>query len=100
MTVPMNDHTAIDFWLPAVAVLGANFVVYIVAQILKDNSIVDITWGFVIFLPNIIIVSVKKNWNERTILVLAILLAYAFRMALSVLSRHNGEDRRFAELRK
>ena len=55
MTLPTKGHDAYDVWAPIVSVFVANSILYIVAQIIKDNSVVDITWGFMFLIPNAVV---------------------------------------------
>lgn len=97
---PYEDVDPETIWAPAVAVFGFNIILYFVGQLLKDNGIVDITWGFTFVIPNIVVLIINKNLNERTILSNVLLIVWAVRMALNNGLRHNGEDWRYVEMRK
>lgn len=49
MSNPLPIRTEVDpseIYGPVIAAILSNMVLYIVGQVLRDNSIVDITWGF------------------------------------------------------
>jgi steroid 5-alpha reductase family enzyme len=66
---------------------------------LKDNGIVDITWGFTFVIPNAVVLLLNKNIDHRTILSNVLVLVWAIRMALNNGLRHDAEDWRYAEMR-
>ncbi len=66
---------------------------------MKDNSIVDITWGIMHVIPNIVIWSMNKNFTESSIAANALILIWALRMAFYNIARHKNEDWRFANMR-
>lgn len=43
------------------SVFVANTLLYFVGQRLKDNSIVDITWGFMFLIPNAVVWIINRN---------------------------------------
>eukprot|EP00347_Sterkiella_histriomuscorum_P014065 403362293 len=87
MATPTIDFKAIEIWLPIVAVFASNIIVFIIAQIKRDNSIIDTAWGLIFIVPNLIILCIKNNWNERTILTFCLV--------------HPGkEDFRYADMRR
>jgi len=95
-----DDWKAQDIWTPAVAVFGLNFLFYFVAQIKKDNSIVDVLWGLLFVVANLVSLCVSGNWNERTILVFSLVSLWGLRLALHIGSRHSGvEDFRYQDMR-
>ena len=57
----MRDSTPEDFWTPVVAVFGMQIILFFIAQIIKDNSIVDLFWAIGVALPNLVILLVNKN---------------------------------------
>ncbi|CDW80930.1 membrane protein [Stylonychia lemnae] len=85
---------------PWFTVLACNVILYIIAQRIKDNGIVDISWGLVFLMPNLAILTINYNLNMRTYLVTSMITVWAIRMALSNGLRHNGEDWRYAEMRQ
>lgn len=100
MTLPTNSIEDSYIWAPIVTVFVINVILYIVGQLLKDNGIVDITWGFTFVIPNAVVWIINHNTNERTILSNCLVLVWALRMALNNGLRHSGEDWRYADMRK
>lgn len=95
-----NEIIAQDIWIPIICVFIANALLFVVAQFKKDNSIVDIMWGILFVIPNLIILIVSGNWNERTILTLSLISIWAIRLAVHIGIRHHGEDFRYQDMRK
>ena len=83
------------YWLPLISVFIANGLLFIIAQLKNDNSIVDIMWGILFIIPNTVILLLNKNWNERTILVYSLVAIWGLRLALHIGARHKGEDYRY-----
>lgn len=101
MTLPQRpDVEPYEIWAPIISVFIANIVLYMVAQLLKDNSIVDITWGIMHVVPNAVIWIINKNTTESSIAANALLLVWALRMAVYNIARHKKEDWRFAQMRE
>lgn len=101
MTVlPTRDESPQEIWGPIISVFIANTLLYFVGQGVKDNSIVDITWGFMFLIPNAVVWIINGNTTETSIAVNALLLAWAVRMMVYNIKRHKGEDWRYVEMRK
>ena len=66
---------------------------------MKDNGIVDITWGFTFVIPNAVVLLLNNNIDHRTILSNVLILIWAIRMALNNGLRHDKEDWRYVEMR-
>jgi steroid 5-alpha reductase family enzyme len=91
---------AADIWAPAISVFIFNIIFYFVAQIKKDNSIIDILWGICFIIPNLVSLCISGNWNERTILVFSLICVWGLRLAWHIGSRHSGkEDFRYQDMR-
>ena len=67
----IRDPDTEDYWVPFATIFGMQTCLFIVAWIMKDNSIVDIFWSVGIGLPNLVVLCVNGNWHHRTILSLA-----------------------------
>ena len=82
-------------------VFGFMVVMFLIAQRLKDNSIVDIGWGigFVLIAASCFIQS--EQTTAQTI-ALALIAIWGLRLALYIYRRNigNGEDYRYAQWRK
>ena len=92
---------------PIVSVYTIQLVVFIVAVIIKDNSIVDITWGIAIWFPNILIFAINQRVTYKNILYPSILFVYAVRLAVQwsvrkycSLKQYKFEDDRFRTIRQ
>ena len=72
----MRDAIPEDFWTPVVAIFGMQILLFFVAQLIKDNSIVDLFWGVGIALPNLVILIVNKNMGCASYWFLNINLIY------------------------
>ena len=99
----MTELTALPaqyFYLPALSTFAANFLVFLLAIILQDNSIVDIMWGILFIIPNAVALYLTDNWNKRTLLTFALVCIWGFRLALHIGTRHKGEDYRYAAWRR
>ena len=75
-----------------------NFVFYFLAQAKKDNGIIDILWGLIFIVPNLISLCISGyNWNERPILVLVLISIWGLRLTYHIGSRHQSgkEDFRY-----
>ena len=101
MTLPTKiDVYPVDIWAPIVSVFVANVILYFVAQILKDNSIVDIAWGFMHVIPNAVVWIINKNTTQSSIACNALLLIWAVRMSAYNIVRHKDEDWRYQNMRR
>ena len=100
MTLPTRNADPEEIWAPIVSVFVANVILYIVGQIVKDNSIVDITWGIMHVIPNAVIWIINRNTTESSIACNVLLLVWALRMAVYNIARHKNEDWRFAQMRE
>ena len=93
-----------DFWLPVAVVFGANLLFGIFCQIVKDNSWIDVWWGWTFVLPNVALIIKKFIMEEEVVLrvwiVLAVVTIWALRLSLHIGLRHKGEDFRYVEMRQ
>jgi len=87
-----QDWHPVEIWAPVVSVFLFNLVFYFVAQCKKDNSIIDILWGPVFIVPNLISLIISGNWNERTILTFSLVSIWGLRLAWHIGSRHSGKE--------
>jgi steroid 5-alpha reductase family enzyme len=75
---------------------------YLFAQIIKDNSIVDIGWGmgFVVLTSVLLLYTEKFSWHH--LLLFFIILSWGARLSIHILIRNLGkpEDFRYANWRK
>ncbi len=86
----------------AIGILAFILVVYTIAQLIKDNSIVDIAWGL-----GFIIAAATSYYESgicftQNVLVNILVLVWGLRLAVYIYVRHssNGEDYRYREMRE
>ena len=91
----MRSANPEDYWIPVVAVFSMQVVLFFIAQIIKDNSIVGMFWGIGIALPWLVVLIVNENWHHRTIINLSLLWIYSFRLLIQLAIRKKGEDWRY-----
>ena len=89
MTLETRKETPEEIWAPIISVFIANTILYVVAQFLKDNSVVDITWGFMFLIPNAVVWIINRNTTDTSIACNVLLLIWALRMAIYNISRHH-----------
>lgn len=77
-------------------------VIFIIAQIIKNNSIVDIGWGLGFALISVYTLYLGGNFNPRSVLVTILVLIWGIRLSYHILKRNLGksEDFRYAKWRK
>jgi steroid 5-alpha reductase family enzyme len=99
----MNELAA---FLPVAALglaasAGLALLVWAASIPLRDVSIVDSAWGFLVLAPALVAVALAPAAGARTPLVLALGAAWALRLALHIAWRHRGEpeDRRYRAIR-
>ena len=96
---------AMDFWLPVIIVFTGNFLLFFYCHIKKDNSFIDVMWGFSFVTP-VIGLFIKKflsdgpNPDTRSWIVLVLVAIWASRLSLHIGWRHVKEDFRYAEMRR
>lgn len=73
---------------------------FILAQILKDNSIVDVAWGMGFMLVALTTFFRYSNPNPRKILPTTLIILWGFRLVIYILSRKKGEDYRYKAFRE
>jgi len=69
---------------------------------LRDVSIVDSAWGFLVLVPPLVVAAVLPDTGPRTVIVLGLGAIWAFRLSAYILWRHRGqpEDRRYQAIRR
>jgi steroid 5-alpha reductase family enzyme len=92
MTEVNSSVSALDFWPPLVAVFGGNIILFFIAQIKKDNSIIDTAWGLIFIVPNLIILCRNGHWYWRTILTFTLVTIWGLRLAIHIGVRHPGKE--------
>lgn len=94
----------IDFsaWFTALGVvLAAAAVAWMVSVIRRDVSIVDSLWSLMILLSLAVYLAASGDSGVRSMLVLALVAAWALRLSVYITARNHGEpeDRRYQAIR-
>jgi steroid 5-alpha reductase family enzyme len=90
------------FLLAALAIFVSVSLLYVVAQLKHDNSIVDIFWGIGFCIVAVLLFIVKGESTPRQWLILSLILLWGVRLAWHIGKRNagKGEDFRYAAWRK
>jgi len=80
--------------------VSAGFLLWLLSLRLRDASIVDIFWGPGIAVVVDLVVWLGHAGGERTSVVLLLVNLWGARLAAHIWSRHKGEDRRYAAMRR
>lgn len=96
-----------DFWLPAVVVVGANSLLFVFCSIVKDNSWIDAFWGISFILPTMALwikraADADKSVvaiNARMILCFVCVTLWGLRLSWHIARRHTKEDFRYVDMR-
>lgn len=77
-------------------------VVFIIAQIKRDNSIVDIAWGPGFLLIALTQLVIKNNLTTNDFIITGLIFIWALRLSIHIYfrSKGKGEDFRYAQWRK
>lgn len=94
-------------WLQAAALgLGASallaFAVWAASVSLRDVSIVDSAWSFLILIPAVVVAVMVPHTGTRAAVVLGLTTVWALRLSAHIAWRHRGqpEDRRYQAIRR
>jgi len=93
----------IDFILYSVAAVFLYMtIIFFIALIKKDNSIVDIAWGIGFILVAFLTFFLERGFISRHILITTLIFIWGSRLAVHILIRKKGkgEDFRYAQWRK
>ncbi len=87
--------------IPAIIILYMTLM-FVLALILKDNSIADIAWGLGFIISAIVAFIYTPFYTTRQIIVTLLILIWGFRLAIHIYLRNKGrsEDFRYANWRK
>lgn len=90
------------FVAAAVAVFIYMTAVFLIAQLIKDNSIVDVAWGPGFILVALTTLLMRPGVEVRHILVIGLVTAWGLRLAAHIFIRNRGrgEDFRYAKWRR
>ncbi|HLP61487.1 MAG TPA: DUF1295 domain-containing protein [Candidatus Deferrimicrobium sp.] len=84
----------------AIGVFGFMILFFFLAQVLKDNSIVDVAWGLGFILVALVTFFRFSAPNPRKILLTALIILWGSRLVIYILSRKKGEDFRYQAFRE
>lgn len=86
----------------AIAIFLYMILIFMISQIKKDNSIVDMAWGPGFVLVSALALYLGQKFGFRQILVLILVLIWGTRLAIhiAIRSRGRGEDFRYAQWRR
>ena len=89
-------------YLSAATVFIFMVILFIAAQIKKDNSIVDIGWGIGFILIALVLLAGKDSADLKELIITAMIIIWGSRLAFHIFirARGKGEDFRYAQWRK
>ncbi|WP_256760640.1 DUF1295 domain-containing protein [Cohnella sp. WQ 127256] len=90
------------YLINALAIFTFMVILFIIAQILKDNSIIDIGWGFGFVIIAIVSFLNHDGYGARQLVILLLVATWGMRLAIHLWIRSigRGEDFRYANFRK
>src|SRR6056297_1566215 len=76
--------------------------IYIIAQVIRNNSIVDIAWGFGFVVLSTVLLINYQNLNYPNLILCGVIVVWGTRLSIHILLRNIGkpEDFRYARWRK
>lgn len=88
--------------LPLVTVAGFFLVLFVVAQLRKDNSIADIGWGVGFVISHWVALLESRSLTSYTLLLVGLVTIWGIRLAVHIFNRNQGkpEDSRYQEWRR
>jgi len=90
------------FAAAALAVFAYMTAVFLIALLLKDNSIVDIAWGLGFILVALTTLFLRPGFEARHVLITGLVVVWGLRLASHIFLRNRGrgEDFRYAKWRR
>ncbi|HUU38199.1 MAG TPA: DUF1295 domain-containing protein [Candidatus Desulfaltia sp.] len=90
------------FAAAALAVFAYMTAVFLIALLLKDNSIVDIAWGLGFILVALTTLFLRPGFEARHVLITGLVVVWGLRLASHIFLRNRGrgEDFRYAKWRQ
>lgn len=94
--------TAYFIAISGITILIYMLIFYTIAQIVKDNSIVDTGWGLGFIVLAVVLSIITWPPERQSLLVLAMVILWGMRLSIHIYSRNKGrpEDFRYAQWRK
>ncbi|GEL07924.1 DUF1295 domain-containing protein [Salisediminibacterium halotolerans] len=93
----------LDLYLVSgIAIFIFMFTVFVIAQVIKDNSIVDIAWGFGFVIIALVSLFYTQEFSIRQMVVVGLVTLWGLRLTIFLWYRSigRGEDFRYANFRK
>lgn len=94
----------LSLYLRAAVVAGVFLTaVWVLSLVLRDAGIMDVAYAPAAALPTIVLVAQRGSWSAHELMLVALLVLWAGRMALHIgirNARHAGEDGRYAAWRR
>ncbi|MCF8227823.1 MAG: DUF1295 domain-containing protein [Bacteroidales bacterium] len=86
----------------AISIFIYMLVFYIIAQFIKDNSIVDIGWGGGFIIVSLVLLFYTENYGLPQLIMLLAVVLWGLRLSIHIFARNKGkeEDFRYANWRK
>lgn len=90
------------FVAAAFAVFAYMTAVFLIALLIKDNSIVDVAWGLGFILVALMTLFLRPGFEARHVLVTGLVVVWGLRLAshIFIRNRNRGEDFRYAKWRR
>ena len=88
--------------ISAVTILVFILIFYVIAQIIKNNSIIDIGWGLGFLTISTVLLLSNGNLDIKDFLITSLIALWGLRLSIHIFLRNagKGEDYRYAEWRK
>jgi len=101
-TIGFQYFNTDGLFIPFLVVLGYFTVFYIVAQVIKDNSIVDMGWGLGFVIGSVATLLVTESPTVLSYMIVAFIALWGIRLSARLIKRNWGkpEDFRYAQWRK
>ena len=101
-TLGFQNLTTDGLVIPLLVTLGYFTVFFIVAQIIKDNSIVDMGWGLGFVFGSVATLLITDNPTILSFLIVGFIAVWGIRLSARLIKRNWGkpEDFRYAQWRK
>jgi steroid 5-alpha reductase family enzyme len=91
-----------NFLLAGLTIFTFMLLFYLIARIIKNNSIVDIGWGLGFIITTVALLINSKNFNLRTVILMIMITTWGIRLTIHIFFRNRGkpEDFRYAGWRQ
>jgi steroid 5-alpha reductase family enzyme len=102
VSVSTDDIDLTTILVPLSSVFFINFLGYLLAIKIKDNSIIDTHWGLTFIYPNLLFIILRGSeaFTPRVMIVFALVCTWGIRLAWHIGARHKKEDFRYQDMRR